>query len=60
MWRFISGETHRKQRKLLSPVFSTKNLRLVTPVFYDVAHRVSVSFHSVSSYKYVQVLTAYT
>ncbi|EIW53040.1 cytochrome P450 [Trametes versicolor FP-101664 SS1] len=36
-----TGETHRKQRKLLSPVFSTKNLRLVTPVFHDVAHRLT-------------------
>ncbi|KAL7278089.1 hypothetical protein ACG7TL_008059 [Trametes sanguinea] len=33
------GETHRKQRKLLNPVFSTKNLRRLTPVFYEVVNR---------------------
>ncbi|KAI0631631.1 cytochrome P450 [Trametes polyzona] len=36
-----TGDTHRKQRKLLNPVFSPKNLRLVTPVFYEVAHRLT-------------------
>ncbi|KAI9059397.1 cytochrome P450 [Trametes sanguinea] len=34
-----TGETHRKQRKLLNPVFSTKNLRRLTPVFYEVVNR---------------------
>ncbi|CDO68551.1 hypothetical protein BN946_scf184998.g48 [Trametes cinnabarina] len=34
-----AGETHRKQRKLLNPVFSTKNLRRLTPVFYEVVGR---------------------
>ncbi|KAJ8455901.1 hypothetical protein ONZ51_g12307 [Trametes cubensis] len=34
-----TGETHRKQRKMLGPVFSSKNLRRVTPVFYEVVSR---------------------
>ncbi|KAH9848266.1 cytochrome P450 [Lenzites betulinus] len=38
-----TGETHRKQRKLLSPVFSPKNLRIITPVFYEVTHRLQTS-----------------
>ena len=35
-----SGEAHRRQRKMLTPVFSEANLRNLTPVFYEVAHRV--------------------
>lgn len=38
--RFESGEAHRRQRKMLTPVFSEANLRNLTPVFYEVAHRV--------------------
>ncbi|KAI9059398.1 cytochrome P450 [Trametes sanguinea] len=34
-----TGETHRKQRRLLTPIFSTKNLRRLTPVFYEVVAR---------------------
>lgn len=35
-----SGETHRKQRKMLSPAFSPNHLRQLAPVFLDVAERV--------------------
>ncbi|KZT01991.1 cytochrome P450 [Laetiporus sulphureus 93-53] len=31
-----TGEHHRRQRKMLNPVFSTKNLRDMLPVFYKV------------------------
>ncbi|KAI0641813.1 cytochrome P450 [Trametes meyenii] len=31
--------THKRQRKLVSPVFSSKNLRRVAPVFYEVVKR---------------------
>ncbi|KAI0667376.1 cytochrome P450 [Trametes maxima] len=34
-----TGVMHKRQRKLISPVFSSKNLRRVTPVFYGVAKR---------------------
>ncbi|OJT09223.1 Cytochrome P450 3A24 [Trametes pubescens] len=37
------GGTHRRQRKLLNPIFSPKNLRLATPTFYEVAHRLSTA-----------------
>lgn len=35
------GATHKKQRKMLNPVFSGAHMRNVTPLFYDVADRVS-------------------
>ncbi|KAI0746721.1 cytochrome P450 [Daedaleopsis nitida] len=33
------GEQHRRQRKMLNPVFSTKHLREATPLFYEVIHK---------------------
>lgn len=33
------GDHHRKQRKLLNPVFSIAHMRNMTPLFYNVAHR---------------------
>ncbi|KAI8977839.1 cytochrome P450 [Trametes punicea] len=41
-----TGETHRRQRKLLSPVFSSKNLRRITPVFYEVVRRLRSAIKS--------------
>ncbi|EIW55291.1 cytochrome P450 [Trametes versicolor FP-101664 SS1] len=35
----VLGDTHRKQRKMLMPVFSAKHLRDLTPVFYEVTNR---------------------
>ncbi|TFK51329.1 cytochrome P450 [Heliocybe sulcata] len=32
------GEEHRKQRKMLNPVFSAKHLRDMVPIFLDVAY----------------------
>jgi len=32
------GEEHRKQRKMLNPVFSAKHLREIVPIFLDVAY----------------------
>ncbi|KAI0069487.1 cytochrome P450 [Panus rudis PR-1116 ss-1] len=32
------GEQHRRQRKILNPVFSIKHMRYMTPIFYQVAH----------------------
>ncbi|TDL20047.1 cytochrome P450 [Rickenella mellea] len=34
------GEHHRKQRKMLNPVFSMKHMRDLLPVFYPIAHQV--------------------
>lgn len=33
------GEDHRKQRKMLNPVFSISHMRNMTPIFYAVAHK---------------------
>ena len=33
------GERHRRQRKLLNPVFSAAHLRNMTHIFYGVAHK---------------------
>ncbi|KAI8976691.1 cytochrome P450 [Trametes punicea] len=35
----VLGDVHRKQRRMLMPVFSAKHLRELTPVFYEVAGR---------------------
>ncbi|KAI5121967.1 hypothetical protein M0805_002037 [Coniferiporia weirii] len=32
------GEHHRKQRKMLNPVFSLKHMRSLIPIFYPIAH----------------------
>lgn len=34
-------EQHRRQRKLLNPLFSAKHLRDMTPVFTEIIERVS-------------------
>ena len=39
------GSTHKKQRKMLNPVFSGAHMRNVTPLFYDVAGR--VRYHAI-------------
>lgn len=33
------GEQHRKQRKMLNPVFSPKHMRDLAPIFYPIAHQ---------------------
>jgi cytochrome P450 len=35
-----TGDRHKKQRKLLNPVFSTKHMKFMIPLFYDVAYKV--------------------
>lgn len=36
-----SGHQHRKQRKMLNPVFSVHHLRQMTPIFYHVVQQVN-------------------
>ena len=38
------GIQHRKQRKMLNPVFSTKHLRGMVPLFYSVTNQFCPSF----------------
>ncbi|KAH9899159.1 cytochrome P450 [Cubamyces lactineus] len=33
------GDHHRKQRKMLNPVFSINHMRHMTPIFYEVCHK---------------------
>lgn len=35
-----AGDVHRRQRKMLNPVFSIMHMRHMLPVFYGVVHRV--------------------
>ncbi|KIJ98230.1 hypothetical protein K443DRAFT_104277 [Laccaria amethystina LaAM-08-1] len=37
------GDRHRRQRKMLNPVFSNSNLREMIPTIYSVAHRLRIS-----------------
>ncbi|KAJ7931394.1 cytochrome P450 [Mycena leptocephala] len=41
-----SGEQHRKQRKILTPVFSAAHLRQMVPIFFDVAKKVRTILES--------------
>lgn len=36
----FQGDHHRKQRKMLNPVFSLKHMRGLIPVFYPIAYKV--------------------
>ncbi|KAF8910643.1 cytochrome P450 [Gymnopilus junonius] len=38
------GERHRRQRKMLNPVFSIAHLREMVPIFYEVSHKVRKTF----------------
>lgn len=37
-----AGDHHKKQRKLLNPVFSINHMRNLTPIFYEITHEVRV------------------
>ncbi len=37
------GEPHKKQRKMLNPVFSGAHMRNLTPIFHEISGRVYVS-----------------
>lgn len=38
------GEQHKRQRKIVNPAFSVPQLRMLVPIFYEVAHRVRPPF----------------
>ncbi|KAJ7669588.1 cytochrome P450 [Mycena rosella] len=45
-----TGEIHKRQRKLVAPIFSPSNLRDLVPTFYDVAERLcDVLIHETES-----------
>ncbi|EJF55944.1 cytochrome P450 [Dichomitus squalens LYAD-421 SS1] len=41
-----SGALHKKQRKMLNPVFSGAHMRNLTPLFYDVAGKLRVAIET--------------
>ncbi|KAI0692676.1 cytochrome P450 [Cerioporus squamosus] len=41
----VLGETHRKQRKMLNPVFSITHMRHMLPLFYEVTDRLREAIH---------------
>lgn len=36
----VTGDHHRKQRRMLNPVFSANHLRQMTPLFYHITNKV--------------------
>ncbi|OJT12108.1 Docosahexaenoic acid omega-hydroxylase CYP4F3 [Trametes pubescens] len=40
------GDHHRKQRKMLNPVFSINHMRHMTPLFYDVSHKLRTAIEA--------------
>ncbi|KAL5482415.1 hypothetical protein ACEPAI_9009 [Sanghuangporus weigelae] len=43
------GEEHKRQRKMLNPVFSLKHMRNLLPVFYPIAHKLCTVLEKESS-----------
>ncbi|KAF8896612.1 cytochrome P450 [Infundibulicybe gibba] len=37
------GDHHRKQRKMLNPVFSIAHMRRMVPIFHDIAHKLQTA-----------------
>ncbi|RPD79156.1 cytochrome P450 [Lentinus tigrinus ALCF2SS1-7] len=37
----VLGNQHKRQRKMLNPVFSAKHLREMTPLFFEIIHKAS-------------------
>lgn len=37
---YARGDDHRRQRKMLNPMFTANRIRTLTPNIYDVAHKV--------------------
>lgn len=48
VFRTLPGAQHKRQRKMLNPVFSAKHLREMMPLFYQVVHKVRRPSHSPS------------
>ncbi|KAF9459159.1 cytochrome P450 [Collybia nuda] len=40
------GEHHRKQRKMMNPVFSIAHMRGMIPIFYEVTHKLHAALNS--------------
>jgi cytochrome P450 len=42
LMRNLTGNEHKKQRKLIDPIFSAARIAKLTPLFYQVANQVSL------------------
>ncbi|KAI0659007.1 cytochrome P450 [Cubamyces menziesii] len=42
----VTGDQHKKQRRMLHPVFSTKHMRELLPIFYEVSHKLITGISS--------------
>lgn len=38
----LTGDEHKKQRKLIDPIFTAARIAKLTPLFYQVAYQVSL------------------
>lgn len=45
-WLTLTGEQHRKQRKMLNPVFSLANMRDLLPIIQPIATKLTGIFQS--------------
>ncbi|KAJ3559692.1 hypothetical protein NM688_g189 [Phlebia brevispora] len=54
----VLGDTHRKQRKMLNPVFSINHMRSMTPIFYETGRRLrdAISAQSDTQGKEIDIL----
>jgi len=43
----VVGEQHRKQRKMMNPVFNINHIRSLTPIFYRITNDVRISVQAV-------------
>ncbi|KAF8072005.1 cytochrome P450 [Lyophyllum atratum] len=52
------GERHRKQRKMLNPVFSVNHMRYMIPLFYNVANKMhtTIAHHLANGSREVDIL----
>ncbi|KAJ8092742.1 hypothetical protein PM082_007071 [Marasmius tenuissimus] len=46
------GEHHRKQRKMLNPVFSSAHMRDMVPIFHNVANKVVAALVALRAHDY--------
>ncbi|KAK7676766.1 hypothetical protein QCA50_020289 [Cerrena zonata] len=51
----VRGETHRKQRKILNPVFSVKHMRSLAPIFYAIAHKLCTSIDAQVGHRAIEL-----
>ena len=56
----MPGDDHRRQRKMLNPAFNINHMREMTPIFYEVTHKVSRASTSTKNYTAYQFYKAAT